>query len=93
MISMSIVIVFPKHQVTFYHVPNCPFGSIPAMVLGPLPVVAIGSFDVLRSSTQVFVIEKGLKSPLWVWYLRATGYEKHSLLRRQPRCAAQAYQG
>ncbi len=57
--SMTIPSILPQHQVALYHVPNCPIGAVPVMVLGPLSVVPIGSFNVVSSTGTVPVIQVG----------------------------------
>ena len=59
MISMSIVIGFPQHEVTFYHIPNRPLGSVTIMTFGPLSVVPIGSLNVVSSARTIPVIQVG----------------------------------
>ena len=50
---------FSQHQIAFYHIPNRSFGSVPVMVLGPLSVVPIGSFNMVSSTGTVPVIQVG----------------------------------
>ncbi len=56
---MTIPSSLPQHQVGLNHVPDCMFGSVSIMTLGSLPVVPIGSFNVVSSAGTVSVIQVG----------------------------------
>ena len=50
LVSQAIRSESTKYQVGFYHVPDRSFGSVSIMTLGPLPVVPIGSLNVVSSA-------------------------------------------
>ncbi len=56
---MTIPSSLPQHQVGLNHVPDCMFGSVSIMTLGPLSVVPISSFNVIGSTRTIPVIQVG----------------------------------
>ena len=54
-----VVTSLPHHQVRFNHIYNRPFGSVPVMALGPLPIESVRPFYVICGAGAVGIDQIG----------------------------------